>query len=319
MMHISDLLGFTAAMSAASSTGLLVQLVDGPPRTVDEHAKELSINPRATGLVLDVLVAFGLAARDGDRVGASTELRELANTPTGSARTVTMWAHVPEFLRNGAPFLRMDAAREQAYSTVVQALGKMFGEAATELASKLDLRSKKILDIGCGSGVWSLAFAQRDPAVRVTGHDLPAVLESFTARATELGLADRIALLPGDVHQTTIPRAFDLVIVANVLRIESPDRARAIVSRAAAAVEPGGQLLIIDALAGGTPEKERARAVYGLHLGMRTDHGRVYSRAEINGWIAEHGLREQRAIDLDLGPGALGAIIASAGGASAGG
>ena len=57
-----------------------------------------------------------------------------------------------------------------------------------------------VLDIGCGSGVWGLAFAERDPAVRVTGCDLPGVLESFQARAREVGLSDRTALLPGDIH-----------------------------------------------------------------------------------------------------------------------
>src|SRR5204862_288643 len=80
--------------------------------------------------------------------------------------------HVPAFVRTGTPFMRMDSGREAAYAVVVQALGKMFAEAATELATRLDLHAKKILDIGCGSGVWSLALAARDPAARVTGHDL---------------------------------------------------------------------------------------------------------------------------------------------------
>jgi hypothetical protein len=100
------------------------------------------------------------------------------------------------------------------------------------------------------------------------------------------------------------------VVVANVLRIEAPDRARAIVHRAATAIEPGGKLLIVDALGGGTPARERARTIYGLHLGMRTEHGRVYTRAEINGWISETGLAEQRAIDLDTAEGAVGIILA---------
>ena len=41
------------------------------------------------------------------------------------------------------------------------------------------------------------------------------MLESFRARTAELGLTDRTDTLPGDVHQLAIPRAFDLVVVAN--------------------------------------------------------------------------------------------------------
>lgn len=70
--------------------------------------------------------------------------------------------------------------------------------------------------------------------------------------------------------------------------------------------------MIVDAISGGTPERERARTVYGLHLGMRTDLGRVYSRAEIGGWLGDEGLPDQQVIELDLNEraGAVGAIVA---------
>jgi 2-polyprenyl-3-methyl-5-hydroxy-6-metoxy-1,4-benzoquinol methylase len=312
MNHINDFMGFTAAVSAASTTGLLTQLVEGPARTPAELAAAANTNPRATALILDVLVAYELLARTGDQVVATPELRRIAETPGGAARTLAMWAHTPAFLASGTPFVRMDDAREASYASVVLGLGKLFAPSAKALAAKLDVAPKRILDIGCGSGIWSLAFADQHPAAHVTGHDLPAVLESFRSLATDRKLADRIALIPGDVHQTTLPRAFDLVIVANVLRIESPERAREIVRRAVAAIEPGGALLIIDALAGGTPALEQARSVYALHLGMRTEHGRVYSRDQISAWITEAGLTRLQHLDVDLEtmPGAVGAILA---------
>jgi hypothetical protein len=100
-------------------------------------------------------------------------------------------------------------------------------------------------------------------------------------------------------------------VIANVLRIESPDRARAIVQRAAKALVPGGELLIVDALGGGTPEREQARAVYALHLAMRTEHGRVHTAPEITAWLHDAGLRDVRAIEFDAGrTGAHGALLA---------
>lgn len=310
-MDYTDLIGFSAAMSAAVQTGLLAQLIEGSPRTVDELATAAGTDPRATKLVLDVLTAFGSIEWSGDRASGSADLKRFADSPGGLARTLAMWAHAPAFLQTGAPFVRMDVAREELYAGVVLGLAKLFAPAARELAAALDGSPRRILDIGCGSGVWGLAIGERFTGAQVTGLDLPAVLEAFRTRAAEVGLADRIATLPGDVHEVAIPHAFDLVIVANVLRIEAPERARNIVTRAAAALEPGGSLVIVDAIAGGTPERERARTVYALHLGMRTDHGRVYSRDEIGAWLTAAGLHDQRVIELaHERTGAVGAIVA---------
>lgn len=312
MNHINDVLGYTAALSAAVSTGLLAQLIEGAPRTPAELAAAANTSPRATALVLDVLVAYELALREGERVTAAPALRAIGDAPGGIHRALAMWGYTGQFLKTGDPFIRMDAAREETYSQVVIGLGKLFAASAKHLVERIGITPRNVLDIGCGSGVWGLSFAEAHPAARVTGQDLPAVLESFRAFAQERGLADRIATIPGDIHQTTLPRAFDLVIVANVLRIEAPERAREIVRRAAGALEPNGALVIVDALAGGTPVREQARAVYALHLGMRTDHGRVYSRDEITGWIAACGLTRFEHFDaeLEVMPGALGAIVA---------
>jgi ubiquinone/menaquinone biosynthesis C-methylase UbiE len=309
---IQDMFGFTAALSASAQSGLLQGLLDNAPRSAAEHAEASSLDPRATALVLDVLVAYGVAVRAGDMVGPSQELVQfVARAPGGLAQTIAMWSHVPEFLRSGTPFIKMDAAREATYSTVVAALGRMFAPPAATLAGLLHRIPRRVLDIGCGSGVWSLAIGAVHRDARITGLDLPAVLEAFRARASELGLADRVDAIAGDVHEISIPRSFDLVVIANVLRIESPERARAIVLRAAHALEPGGQLLIIDALGGGTPIREQARSAYALHLGMRTEHGRVYSRATIAEWLRDADLHEVESFDLDDGPGALGAMLAS--------
>ncbi|MGE0547059.1 MAG: methyltransferase [Kofleriaceae bacterium] len=307
---IQDLLGLSEALHAAIEAQLLPALL-GRPRTAIDYARTLSLDPRATERVLDVLVAFDVATRTGDDYAASPELANwAATTPAGAELGLALWSHVPTFLRTGKPYIRMDGAREASYANVVTSLGRMFGPAATSLAAQLTRAPRNILDIGCGSGVWSLAIAERFPDARVTGLDLPAVLEAFHSRARMVGVADRTSTIAGDVHAVDIPRAFDLVVIANVLRIEAPDRARAIVRRAARALEPGGELLVVDALSGGTPARERAREIYALHLAMRTDHGRVYSSAEITGWMTAEGLRDVAALSCDADLSPVGALLA---------
>lgn len=316
MIPVESTLSLAVALRAALDTGLLLALVEAK-RSPAEHATALGLDARATAVVLDVLVTGGIAARDGDAVGASAEVLAWTRVmPIHVEQALALWGHTTEFLKTGRPFLRMDGEDKTHYANVVAGLGRMAAEGARGFAARapLDPSPRRILDIGCGSGVWSLALAERYRDAHVTGLDRPAVLEAFRARAAEHGLADRIATIAGDVHEVAIPREFDTVVIANVLRIETPDRARRIVERAAGALVPGGApgqcgtLIVIDALAGGTPDSERARASYALHLAMRTERGGVHAPDTVIGWMTAAGITGCERVAVDS-PGAVGAIV----------
>ncbi len=318
-MNVSlfEVSGLAAALVAAHSGGLAAALVERPG-SADELARRCGLDPRACARVLEVLAAFGIVTRDGDRYGAGDELAR-SSLPI-ERMTSALWLHAPTFLRSGTPFLAMDASpaeREGLYRDVVPELGKLFEDPAAELVARCGLRPQSILDVGCGSGVWSLALAQATPGARVTGLDFPAVLDCFVARASAMGLAERIDTIAGDVHTTALPQArWDLAIVANVLRIDPAERAREVVRRVVAAVRPKGSVIIVDALATGTPEAERARAIYSFHLSLRTRSGCVHRSAEIGRWLEEAGCVAPTLLTLDgerSRAGALGAIVASRG------
>jgi ubiquinone/menaquinone biosynthesis C-methylase UbiE len=233
-------------------------------------------------------------------------------TPLALDDTNALWVHTPAFLKTGKPFHRDEqpAQREAVYAGVVAGIGRLFAAPAKDLAASIERAPERVLDIGCGSGVWSLAIAERFPHARVTGLDLPEVLKVFEGRATDLGLRNRIEMLGGDMHAVEIPGGFDLVVIANVLRLDEPDRAAALVARAAKALAPGGELIVVDAIGDTSPESERALAVYALHLALRTARGRVHDREEIKAWLESAGLVDARDVALSDALGTVGAIRA---------
>ena len=268
--------------------------------------------------MIEILDGFELTTRDGNNRGAGPELAALATRPFPIGRKETeLWRHTTTFLETGEPFVLMDAEpqkREAAYRNIVSELARLFSHAADELAARIDLAPASIIDVGCGSGVWSLALAKSVPGARVTGVDLPAVLKNFLTRAESLGLGDRVDAIEGDMHTVGLPAAnWDLLVIANVLRLEPADSARNLVQRLGAVVRPGGSVLVVDALAGGTPEKDRARAIYALHLALRTSSGRVHSQDEIIAWLAGAGFAEPVPIEVTsqyASMGAVGALLA---------
>ncbi len=304
--------GSAAVLASAERLGLIESLADPAPAT--EHASRLGLDPEATALELDALVALGLAEARHGRFGA-------AERPAGSARVPgpvpsgpdrDLWAHLPLFLRTGELYARMDgstAERSAAYRDVTKTLGRLFGDAARELAAKLPHR-ERILDVGAGSGVWSLAMAERTSAARVTAIDLPAVLPTFEERVKGLGLEDRVEIVAADYRSIELPgEAFDRAVLANVLHLEPPHSAESLVRRVTAALVPGGELVVVDALADGDPAREQARSIYALHLAMRTTRARVHPRAEVERWCREAGLGEGELMTLSAPPRALGALV----------
>ena len=313
---VHDLLGASAALSAAADSGLL-EAITHRSATVDEYAAALGLDARAAARVLDVLWGLGLAERSGARFEASEALRDLDRTyPGGLSHARMMAGHTNAFLRTGVPFLRMDAApeaRDVAYAAAVAFLGEFFSPAAEELAGKLEGSPERILDVGAGSGVWSLAMASLGDA-RVTGLDLPGVLPAFRARAEALGLGDRVDTVVGDFHSVTPPPAtFDRVVLANVLHLERPLRAEALIARMASAVRPGGEIVLVDAFPRGTREADLPLAIYELGLAMRTAHGSVHARESLERWVGAAGFGATSFVPLAERPGTIGAIVVRAG------
>jgi 2-polyprenyl-3-methyl-5-hydroxy-6-metoxy-1,4-benzoquinol methylase len=79
-----------------------------------------------------------------------------------------------------------------------------------------DVTGKSILDIGCGSGVYSVDFARRG-ARRVVGIDFSAkMLEIARAEAQRFNVQDRCQFVQGDFRDTEFSERFDISIAMGV-------------------------------------------------------------------------------------------------------
>ncbi len=313
MMDLFELGGVAATLVAACQGNLLQALLNGYA-TPTLYAEELGLDPIATERVLEVLTSLEIADCNQGKYGASAAFKDLdAIGPGGVDAFGALWSQVPAFLLRGERFAHMDGppdAREAVYSGVVSKLALVFAHGARQLATKIPGCPAHILDVGAGSGIWSLAMAERHPETRVTALDFPNVLQTFRIQAEHMGLSDRIGMLPGNFHVIEIPEdRFDRILLANVLHLEPPEQAAALISRVATTLLPGGDLVIVDMLGDGTSVGERARAIYGLHLALRTQEGRVHPLSDLQAWVRQAGLITRDVIELGT-PRGIGVLVA---------
>jgi len=113
------------------------------------------------------------------------------------------------------------------------------------VAEAADLRPGEALDAGCGEGADAIWLAER--GWRVTAVDISTVaLERAAAHAVEAGVDHRITFARHNLLESFPAGSFDLV-AAQFLHspVAAPGERDGILTRAAAAVAPGGLLVVV--------------------------------------------------------------------------
>jgi SAM-dependent methyltransferase len=297
-----ELSGLCAAAIAASQTGLLEAFMEGPVAPADASAR-LGLDSRAAERVLEVLAAAGLLHKENGRFAAAPALARLhARAPGGVSELVSLWEQTLAFLRTGDP-----ADTEVTPAGGIGALASIFEGAAAALAERLLGSGTRVLDIGAGSAVWSLAMAAREPEVEVTAFDLPEVTPAAVERAHQLGMGVRLRAVAGDWRRQLPSGVFDRVLLANVLHLETEGDAEKLVRAAAGALAPGGVMAVVDFV--DAPGRTLGHAVYDLHLALRTRRGRAHPAERLEAWLRAAGLSVVARLDLGDSASGLAALV----------
>jgi SAM-dependent methyltransferase len=159
----------------------------------------------------------------------------------------------------------------------------------------------RVLDVGCGAGHALVAFAERFPRCRCAGLEIePVSAEMARAQARARGLAGRVQVYERweDVPE---PGTFDLVTQFLVLHEIRPELKQDVFGRCAAALAPGGLLVLFDECR--PPDDTVARhPVLGFSVVAQWFElvwGNVInSRAEILGLVTRAGLTPVEDVEL---------------------
>lgn len=290
------------------------QLFQDKALTVDEVAEALKFEKRPTQLLLEGLEALGLLRSEDTKFSPSLTLLFLK----GNYRNLSAeyWDHLPVLLKSAVPFKKMDNEEdsENEYKTQVKALEWMMKPSATVAAKLLELGTKRkecsILDIGTGSGVWSLSMLQEDPSAKVDAIDWPSVLDIAKASAEAAGLKDRFTAVEGNFKAIDLQKNnYDLAIVANVTHILRPNENISLFRKIKRSLKETGELVIFDVFSG--QEKGKiAVALYGLGLAIRTVEGTVYKEKELITFLKDASFHEFNLTRLEITPYTMGMLLA---------
>jgi len=285
--------------------------------TARDIADRCELQEGPVQLLLEALCSIGILSRAGD----SYALALVAQFLSGNYQNLgdEYWQYLPQFLSTGIPLAKMDSVEqsEEQYEAQVSALAWMMTPAAEAMAQILGMgqtrKSLNILDVGAGSGIWSLTCAKHDTETTVTASDWPAIVRIAESFAQKMALQNRFTALPGNYHESDFgENEYDLAIVANVTHIETTDGNRRLFQKLHAALKPGGEIAIVDVLSD-QPAGYASSALYALGLGLRTESGQVHSAESLQQCLADVGFSGSTMHPIEVAPYTMGAILAEKG------
>jgi SAM-dependent methyltransferase len=299
LLFLQEALAASSALAAADHLGVLARLAASPANMVT-LARDCAISERGARLLLAALTSLGLIEEASDG-SYSADMPDLAQLTA----LIAPWDHLSEAIREDRPTMAGDTpgGAETLYPERVVPLGDWFAPVAERAADHLVARGNRVLDLGVGAAPWSLALAARNPDIRVTAVDLPAVL-SVTRQVVATSSYDaQFDYLSGDLFTIDLGRsAYDLAIAGNLCHLFDEATNRRLLGRLFDALRPGGTLAILDALPNERFDGPRPVVLYALGLLLRTRRGQVYPFSTYVGWLREVGYEAVERIDLSPTP-----------------
>ncbi len=256
--------GWLAGVAKSAVSLGICDKLSGRTETSEWMANELGANPLHTDEMMNSCVAAGMLVKIGDKFTNTEEsdkyLVKANPNYYGEAFTYLsslgdLFHKVDTAMLSGEEMSHEEEfkteADEAAYWTHYMLAMDQWGGGMQEemLLENTDLSGKKtLLDVGCGSGVYTMALCKKYPDLKGVLFDQEKALPLARSLMVERGVADQISTLSGDYYKDPLGSGYDAVLFSGVLIQEPPEGQIRLLKRAFEAMNSGGMVIIQDIL-----------------------------------------------------------------------
>ena len=279
----------------------LFTLLAEKPLTAKETAEAKKADLRGITILLDALTALGFVVKKDDRYRTETSIVTLlsGNEPDSILPMIlhlgtvwNNWSRITDIVlgRATATMEKEGVLAPDHIKAFIGAMHVVGSKTAPQVVAAVNpVKARKLLDIGGGSGTYTLAFLAAVPGMKATLFDLPEVIEMARERIRAAGVEERVTFVPGDFYKDPLPDGHDLALLSAIIHQNSPEQNRSLYERIFQALEPGGRIVIRDYVMAPDRTEPRDGALFAVNMLAGTKGGNTYTFAEIKDGLTATG------------------------------
>ena len=276
--------------------------------TAEQIASAKKADLRAMTILLDALSALGfLVKKEGRYQTEPSAVDLLTSQAPGSIlpmilHMVTVWDNWSQLTdivlaRTKAGLREKGALAEGNIKAFIGAMHVVASKMAPHLVAALDPGpARNLIDVGGGSGTYTLAFLAAVPEMKATLFDLPSVIEMARERIQKAGQAHRVNLVTGDFYQDELPPGHDLALLSAIIHQNSPHQNEALFGKLYRCLDAGGRIVIRDHIMSPDRTQPLEGAMFAVNMLTGTSGGNTYTFDEIEAGLKAVGFTRIRLI-----------------------
>jgi SAM-dependent methyltransferase len=271
--------------------------------TLDEHACERLLNAlTALGFLTkedqlfyntDDSFTF-LSKKSSDYLGGLMHTNHLWNT----------WSNLTQVIKTGKsahPSEINERGKDWLFPFINAMHDRAMKQAPQQLAD-IDLSGiKSILDIGGGSGAYSMEFVSKNPDIEATVFDLPNVVPITKKFLDKEGFSDRIKTHAGDYTKDDLPGGFDLAFLSAIIHSNSLEINQDLIKKCFASLNKNGRIVIQDWIMNNDRTLPVSGAVFAINMLVGTEAGDCFTEEEVTAMLNAAGFKKISRTEFESG------------------
>jgi 16S rRNA G966 N2-methylase RsmD len=280
--------------------------------TNKQIADKLKLDEHACERLMNALVSLGFIKKQNqlffNTAESSTFLSKTSPDYLGglmhSNHLWNTWSNLTKVVRTGIS-AHPDEINERGKDWLTPFITAMHDRAkkqAPQQLANIDLSGvKSLLDIGGGSGAYSMEFVSRKPGLEATVFDLPNVVPITKIFLEKEGFTGKVKTFAGDYTTDSLPMGFDMVFLSAIIHSNSLEVNRDLIKKCFGSLNKNGRIIIQDWIMNNDRTQPTSGAVFAINMLVGTESGDCFTEPEVTEMLTAVGFKDILKTEFETG------------------